>query len=192
MSGKVLVFVALLLVPSGRAISAQTDGEPKVFTRNAIARAVSGLAVDTQTPAGAGADWSEVRKLPPGTQITISVSGRPLKTYEFVQADETSLTAIDRAAPGRPTQRIQRDQITEISRLPERRRAIISALIGAGAGAFLAVGTSISLATRDCGGDCTDEKVLIGVSLAGMPTAGGFLGYWLGGGYRGPTTIYRH
>ena len=138
----------LLLVPAVSSVPAQTAGQPRVFTRDAIGRAVSSIAADVQTPAGAAAAWSEVRDLPPSTRITISVSGGTSKTYEFVQADDTSLTAIDRDAPGRPTQRIQRNQVTEISRHPGRRSAILGAVIGAGAGAFLAVGTSLSLATR--------------------------------------------
>jgi hypothetical protein len=60
------------------------------------------------------------------------------------------------------------------------RGAWIGGLVGLGIGAVAGVGTAVGLATRQCGESCADEKVLIGVSLVGMPAAGAALGAMLG------------
>ncbi|HEX6323405.1 MAG TPA: hypothetical protein VFZ36_06740 [Vicinamibacterales bacterium] len=64
--------------------------------------------------------------------------------------------------------------------LRSKRGAWIGGLIGLGIGAVAGVGTAVGLATRQCGDSCADEKVLIGVSLVGMPAAGAALGALLG------------
>jgi hypothetical protein len=57
------------------------------------------------------------------------------------------------------------------------KRGAIGAVIGAAAGVLLGVGLAINYATRDCGSSCTDERAMIGVSLVGIPVAGGLAGY---------------
>jgi hypothetical protein len=57
------------------------------------------------------------------------------------------------------------------------KRGVIGAVIGAAAGAVLGVGLAIEYATRDCGSSCSDERAMIGVSLIGIPIAGGLAGY---------------
>jgi hypothetical protein len=61
----------------------------------------------------------------------------------------------------------------------QSRRGVIGAVIGAAAGALLGVGLAIGYATRDCGSSCTDERAMIGVSLIGIPVAGGLAGYYI-------------
>jgi hypothetical protein len=61
-----------------------------------------------------------------------------------------------------------------------KRGAWIGGLVGLGIGAFAGVATAVNLAMRQCGESCADEKVLIGVSLVGMPAAGAALGAMLG------------
>ena len=61
----------------------------------------------------------------------------------------------------------------------QSRRGVIGAVIGAAAGAVLGVGLAIGYATRDCGGSCRDERVMIGVSLIGIPVAAGIAGYYI-------------
>ena len=36
---------------------------------------------------------------------------------------------------------------------------------------------ALNVAFRDCGGNCSDERLLMGAALVGTPVAGGFLGY---------------
>ena len=59
----------------------------------------------------------------------------------------------------------------------QSKRGVIGAVIGAAAGAVLGVGLAIGYATRDCGSSCGDERAMIGVSLIGIPVAGGLAGY---------------
>ena len=47
---------------------------------------------------------------------------------------------------------------------------------------------ALELGYQQCGDSCSDEKFLMGLSIVGIPVAGGFLGYWLPGGNR--MTIY--
>ena len=61
----------------------------------------------------------------------------------------------------------------------QSKRGVIGAVIGAAAGALVGVGLAIGYATRDCGGSCTDERAMIGVSLIGIPVAGGLAGYYI-------------
>ena len=61
-----------------------------------------------------------------------------------------------------------------------KRGAWIGGVVGLGIGAVAGVATAVGLATRQCGESCADEKVLIGVSLVGMPAAGAALGAMLG------------
>src|SRR5262245_50712111 len=143
------VILALVIGPCASAVRAQADARPRVFSRDAIGRAVAGLPADARQ-AGLPPGWAQVRSLRPSTEVTVSVSGGTTKTYEFVQADDSVLTVIDREAPGRPTVRIPRDQVVEIKRWTGRRGSVLCAAIGAGAGLFIGVGTAIGLATRDC------------------------------------------
>jgi hypothetical protein len=59
------------------------------------------------------------------------------------------------------------------------KRGAIGAVIGAAAGVLLGVGLAVGYATRDCGSSCTDERAMIGVSLVGIPVAGGLAGYYI-------------
>ena len=61
----------------------------------------------------------------------------------------------------------------------QSKRGVIGAVIGAVAGAVLGVGLAIGYATRDCGSSCSDERAMIGVSLIGIPVAGGLAGYYI-------------
>ena len=54
--------------------------------------------------------------------------------------------------------------------------AVLGGILGGAIGAVAGVATSVNLAMKQCGSTCADEKVLIGVSLIGMPLAGAYLG----------------
>lgn len=78
---------------------------------------------------------------------------------------------------GQVVERIRRSDVREI-RGPERTRGSVVGAIGGAAGGFLLGGFfAVNLAFKDCGGSCSDEKALIGLSLVGLPIIGGVLGY---------------
>ena len=64
------------------------------------------------------------------------------------------------------------------------------AAAGAAAGIALGLMSTVRIAFSPCGGSCTDEKMLIGLSLVGLPVLGGVMGY-KGGGHDVERIFYR-
>jgi hypothetical protein len=72
---------------------------------------------------------------------------------------------------------IPRASVVEI-RGPERTRGSkLGAVIGAAGGFFVGTVSALNLAVKQCGRSCDDERVLIALSLVGLPIGGGILGY---------------
>lgn len=186
---RLIPFLMLLLASVGSPASAQeADPERSRFDRAALRRALTDVPFQ-QATLDPRANWAQVRQLPESTEIFMSVRGGTMKKYRLVSVDDAGLTAVDLETTNRPTVRIARDDVSEIRGWQGRRGSIKGAIIGAGIGAFAGVVTALNLAFKDCGGSCTDEKLLIGLSLFGMPTGGGLAGYYLPGG-RKLATIY--
>jgi hypothetical protein len=157
------------------AASPETGG--RVFSRESIERAVALSRSDAGQEAPE-ANWSRVEQLVPDTPISVAVDSGPSLRGTLVAADSTGLTVRD--GDGRGV-RIARPSVAEIREITRRRGSKLGAVIGAGAGGFLGFVTALNLALRDCGGDCRDERFLVGLSLVGAPVAGGVLGYFAGG-----------
>ena len=124
---------------------------------------------------GSQSDWARVERLRPGTQIAVVVDAKSDVRGELLSSDGTGLTV---RTTGGSTDRIARSDVGEVRDLTKR-GSKRNAIIGAGAGAFVGYVMAVNFALRDCGGSCDDERVLVGVSLVGVPTAGGLLGYHL-------------
>jgi hypothetical protein len=78
---------------------------------------------------------------------------------------------------GQVVERIVRSDVREIRTSMRTRGSIIGAVGGAAGGLLLGYLAAVNLAYKQCGDSCTDEKVLIGLSLVGLPVAGGVVGY---------------
>lgn len=186
----VLCLWVLALCAMGAPARAQEPGTPsRLFSDSAIARAVAAIPVEIQQ-IDPRADWSRVVRLSASTPIVLRTRAGTSKRCRFVSADAATLTVVDLEDPSAPTLRVARDDVEEIMQRTGRRGSRLGAAIGVGAGVFLGVGSAIALAYKDCGGNCADEKFLIGLSLIGMPVAGGFAGYYLPGDGRKLTTVY--
>ncbi|HKY22933.1 MAG TPA: hypothetical protein VJM31_17090 [Vicinamibacterales bacterium] len=74
-------------------------------------------------------------------------------------------------------QRFMRGDIREITGRERPRGSVAGAVGGAAGGLLLGAFFAVNLAFKHCGGDCSDEGVLMGLSLVGLPIATGFLGY---------------
>ena len=72
---------------------------------------------------------------------------------------------------------IPRPEIAAIMMPPQRRGSLVGAAIGAGGGFVLGYVSALHLAYKQCNGSCSDERALMGLSLVGLPIAGGWLGY---------------
>ena len=110
--------------------------------------------------------WAKVARLDPGSMVRVITTDGASREgrLDRVTDDRIVLT----------TGEFQRDAVARVQR--HTRGSILGAVIGAAAGGFLGVGTAVALADKQCGQSCADEKALIGLSLVGMPAAGGFLG----------------
>lgn len=189
MKSRVFVWV-LVVVGIGVPAWAQAPvPAPRLFSDEAIGRAIAKMPIETPQ-VDPRADWSRVMGLSAADPIIVRTRGGAARRGRFVSADATTLTVVDLEAPGTPTLRLARTDVDEILQRTGRRGSVLGAAIGAGAGVFLGVGSAIALATRQCGNSCADERFLIGVSLVGIPVAGGLAGYYLPGDARRLTTIY--
>ena len=72
---------------------------------------------------------------------------------------------------------IARDDVRFVTRSKRNRMAVVGAVAGTAVGFVAGVYVAIGLAHKYCGDSCIDEKVGIGLALAGLPAAGGILGY---------------
>jgi hypothetical protein len=91
-------------------------------------------------------------------------------------------------------QRAPREDVREIrvagKRKGNKRMAAIGAAVGAGAGLLVGAFVGLSMGDKDCRTSCSDEKVLVGLSVIGLPIALGVLGYY-GGSHTVGGMIYR-
>ena len=180
----------VLWLAAGTAAMAQApDRAQPVFTRQAITAALLHVTATIAAPQGSRDDWSHLRQLKK-SDIVLFAQGIAGRRCRIVDVDDTALTVLDLESPNRTTLRIPRLEVSEIRKWTGRRGSLLGAVIGAAGGLVLGFGSAIALADKQCGGSCTDERVLIGASLVGMPIAGGLLGYRLPGGNRTLTTIY--
>ena len=134
-------------------------------------------------------DWSRLRQLTT-IDIVLFAQGLAGGRCRIVAVEDAALTVVDLESPNRTTLRIPRTDVSEIRQWTGRRGSPLGAVIGAAGGFALGLASAVALAYKQCGGSCADERILIGVSLVGMPIAGGLLGYRLPGGNRTLTTIY--
>lgn len=144
------------------------------FSRDSIRRAVTPALLERQT--GAQSDWARVMQLAPDDDVTVVAGGSQPTQGRLVRVDQSGLTL--RLGSGTTTT-FERSSIQEVRLTTRRRGSKLGAVIGAGAAAFVGTGIAIGLATKECDGSCTDEKVGIGLALVGLPIGGGFAGYYL-------------
>ena len=156
------------------------------LSRDAIRRAVS-VTLDSPQ-AGPQADWVRVMQLAANDEVTVVAGGQTPVSGRIVSVDQSGLTL--RLASGGSTTRFERASIEEVRRTTRKRGSKLGAVIGAGAAGFAGVAMAIGLATKDCNGSCTDEKVGVGLSLIALPIGGGVAGYYLWPAQRRDEVIY--
>jgi hypothetical protein len=159
--------------------------QPAPLSRDSIRLAVVTTMLEPQ--AGAQTDWARVTQLEVNDEVTVVVAGQQSISGRLVSADQSGLTL--RLSSG-STSRFERASIQEVRHTTKRRGSKLGAIIGAGAAGFFGYAIAVGLATKDCGGDCTDEKAWIAASLIGLPIGGGFAGYYLFPGKTRVEVIY--
>ena len=116
--------------------------------------------------------WARVHALETGSRVrVIDVTGAPTEgRLAGVTDDRITLTTNGNASPVE----LERDAIARIQR--PTKGSVLGGVLGVAVGALAGVVTSVNLGMKQCGESCNDEKALIGLSLVGMPIAGGFAG----------------
>ncbi len=106
------------------------------------------------------------------------LAGSGPRIGQFVSATDDELIVKERRW-GRD-ERIDRDDVLRITvRRTTHERSARFAAAGATLGAVAGVLSFAPLALKQCGRSCTDEKILLGLSIFGLPVAGGVLGWQL-------------
>jgi len=198
--------------------------------RSSAIREAVRLAAD-QLSEPVASDWSRVRELAAGTEITVTIQGRTAGRRSFIAADGSGLTVLNIDGPRLPSgarralvdlasnhpeflvraktggtvllddhvrltpdglfmagrrvvdlgavETIARGDVAEIARCATVNRgpAAAGAIAGGLAGVVAGWHLTRVLAMSPCHGSCTTNEGLIGVSLVGLPIAGGWLGY---------------
>jgi hypothetical protein len=157
------------------------------FDRDAVRSALRDVAAAAPA-ARLQEEWNRVVQLSSGTRVIVRLDDGRTVDGRVQSADANGLR-VSRDEDDRG-EMLARSAITEVQTVQGRRGSVLGAIIGGGAGVFLGVGSAVYFAQRQCGASCGDEKVLIGLSLVGLPTAGALGGYHAFGG-GGRTTIYR-
>jgi hypothetical protein len=162
-----------LLVASNDAVFVLRPGGPKVPDR--VSRALVGV----------GSQWPSVFS-----------GGVPYSLADGVRVADGGIFDGNRrvADLAQVVQRAPREDVREIrvagKRKGNKRMAAIGAAVGAGAGLLVGAFVGLSMGDKDCRSSCTDERVLVGLSVVGLPIAFGLLGYY-GGGHTVGGMIYR-
>ncbi len=172
-------------------LAAASDAGGQDSLRHALTPAAIRRAVDAERTQAAQLDpraqWSRVERLAPGTDVTVVFGTRPSLHGAIESADGSGLSL--RLTDTR-VERIDRADVLEVRALGRRRGSTKLAVVGAAAGALLGFVGALHLAFAECGGNCSDEKFLMGLSLVGAPVAGGFIGYYGGSSGRRSETVY--
>jgi hypothetical protein len=180
----------ILLLAGGTAAMAQGLGPARpVFTRQTLAAALSRVTPTIAAPQDPSDDWSRLRQRLE-SEIVLFAPGLAGRRCRLVAVEDAALTIVDLESPTGAELRILRADVSEVRQWTGRRGSPLGAVIGATIGIVAGSALALELAFKQCGESCADEKFLIGVSLVGLPIAGGFLGYRLPGGNRKLTTIY--
>ena len=181
-----VVVTACLFALAVSPARAQVADTKRLFSADAIRRAVERVAPNAAQQIVPSDSWSRVERLAAGTEIMVRWGGS-LTPGRFISADAATLTFLP-GAQNTP-QTLSKAGVEEVS-APARRGSKAGAVVGAAAGVFAGFYAAFGLAFKDCGRSCRDERVLIPLSIIGIPIAGGVAGFYAFASH-GLRTIYR-
>ncbi len=126
---------------------------------------------------GTAADWSQVRQLQPGTEVSVeTAAGARIAGKLSAVSDSAIVLSVSRR-----DQSIPRDSVRRISRrLPPRHRKLFTGL-GIGIGSMAGLLASVPLGFKQCGANCNGEKAAMAGLVIGLPVGGALLGRQLAG-----------
>jgi hypothetical protein len=155
------------------------------FSSEAIKRVVSDVTLwGLQAQQGAS-DWSRLTQYL-DQDVVLEATGLGIRRGRLLGVDDGSLAIGDRRQP----LVVQRAQVRKVQQAAGRRGSIAGAIIGGAAGLGLAWLATVYLVNRECSGGCSGTALFVFAAAVGLPTAGGYLGYFGSGDKRKLTTIY--
>jgi hypothetical protein len=179
-----LCVVLVLVVLGAPSLAAQVGGAQSALSLSRAMAAEAGKQAETASPAetltqGASEGWEVLRLLTPGTEVSVETAGNSGMRWHFVAASDREVSL--RTWSGPTQERFLREDIVRVRVRRTTHRAAHQAFVAAGVtlGLVFGVRSAAHFAYSPCGGSCTDEATLMVLSLAGLPVAGGVLGWQL-------------
>jgi hypothetical protein len=187
----ILVALILSLITSAVPVAAHDWVAPqqgpigRSITTEAARLAAVQMKSDISTDADDSA-WTGLQKVERGTAVDVLDRTGTVTRGRLAEADDVSLTLRD----GALINRIARTDVIEVATTEKRSGSPSGAASGAALGILAAVFIAPRIAFSPCYGSCTDEKVMLGATIVGLPVGLGFAGYY-GFGRTKPRVIYR-
>jgi hypothetical protein len=155
------------------------DSGKNPFSTEALARAVSDVAVRELQAQDGASDWSRLTQYL-NQDVVLEATGLGVRRGRLLDVNDGSLTI---AAKRQPLV-VPRAQVRKVQQASGRRGSIAGAIIGGVVGLGLGGLATFYLVNQG------RSTLLVAAALAGLPTAGAYLGYFGSGDKRKLTTIY--
>lgn len=185
-SARTLRIVALLWLCTGGGVLAQS-ALPQPFAAPALARAVQ--SVGSTSPQDR--DWNLLAQHT-GRQVEVLAEGAAATVYHLVSADSQGLVVSDQPINRSDARRstLPRASVVEVKLRTGKQPSKLGAVTGTVLGLAAGLGVLSLLVLKDCGGNCSDERLLGLGAIVGLPLVGGIALYEVAGT---PifTTVYR-
>ena len=178
-------FLVAGLIVAGSIAPAAPVTSRESLTASAIRLARDIAAEPPAAPQSRKGDWGNVRDLDTGSRVRVTLRSGIFKEGTLAEVDDDRIV-VSSSANGRIV--VARTDVAEVSK--PMRRSLVGGVLGTAVGGVLGVGSAVTLAFKQCGGSCNDEKLLLWGSLIALPIAGGYGGARLGAVGRW-TTVYR-
>lgn len=184
-SASELAVVRVVRSPGGARV--ETTSDARTFSRESVQLIFASDVTGRKGPAIYPASWTEVEKLPTGTDVMVSLQTGERRRYRFHQATPDNLRVL--TPSGEPVAlaksdilRIERQGVAD----PSRDGAVKGAFIGTGVGLGL-----IGLAYATCGScDAAERKVLYPVGAAYGAGIGAIVGWVIDRWRKGTETVF--
>ncbi len=122
-------------------------------------------------------DWTAVRQLPHGKEISVQTASRNRIIGKLSAVSDSAIVV----KVNRRDQSILRGDVRRVSRrLPPQNRRLFSS-IGIALGVTAGLLSSVPLPFKQCGASCNDEKAATAGLVIGLPVAGAIVGRRLAG-----------
>jgi len=173
MKTAILVVLVLSLVTSVVPVAAQDRfvSAPGPIASSITSEAARIAASQTKAEADDLA-WASLQKIDRDTEVDVLDRAGTVTRGRLAEVDGASVRLLD----GVLSTRIARRDVVEIS-TPRGGGSSPGAAGGVALGILAGLAITAAIASSPCGGSCGGEKILMGVTMVGLPVGLGFAGY---------------